>query len=44
MEKNEMFVPEISQSIAEALALFHTLEMPLQKEPHWLLDTITKYK
>lgn len=43
MDQNDMYVPELSRSIARVMAKFHTLEMPLSKEPRWLFDTIQKY-
>lgn len=43
MDQNDMYVPELSRSIARVMAKFHTLEMPFIKEPHWLFDTTSKY-
>lgn len=43
MDQNDMYVPELSRSIARVMAKFHTLEMPLSKEPRWLFETIQKY-
>lgn len=43
MDQNDMYVPELSRSIARVMARFHTLEMPLSKEPRWLFETTQKY-
>lgn len=43
MDQNDMYVPELSRSIARVMARFHTLEMPLNKEPRWLFETTQKY-
>lgn len=43
MDQNDMYVPELSRMIARVMARFHTLEMPLSKEPRWLFDTTQKY-
>ena len=37
-----MYIPKLSASIANALAKFHTLEMPFSKEPKWLFETTAK--
>lgn len=43
MDQNDMYIPELSRSIARVMARFHTLEMPLAKEPRWLFDTMQKF-
>jgi len=43
MDQNDMYVPEMSRSIARVTARFHTLEMPLTKEPRWLFESTKKY-
>ncbi|CAF0715411.1 unnamed protein product [Brachionus calyciflorus] len=43
MAQDDMYVPELSRSIAKVMARFHTLEMPFIKEPQWLFDSTYKY-
>lgn len=43
MAQNDMYLPEVSRSIAKVMARFHTLEMPFIKEPQWLFDSTVKY-
>ena len=44
MEVCDMYVPEFSREIAKVTAKFHTLEMPFNKEAHWLFDTTKKFE
>lgn len=43
MDQTDMYVPELSRSIARVMARFHTLEMPLTKEPRWIFESMQRY-
>ncbi|XP_074083262.1 choline/ethanolamine kinase isoform X2 [Macrotis lagotis] len=39
----ELRDPRISSAIATKMAQFHQMEMPFNKEPHWLFGTMDRY-
>ncbi|XP_061422724.1 choline kinase alpha-like isoform X1 [Lethenteron reissneri] len=39
----ELWVPELSAQIATKMGHFHLMQMPFNKEPRWLFDTMTRY-
>ncbi|XP_060576210.1 LOW QUALITY PROTEIN: choline/ethanolamine kinase-like [Ruditapes philippinarum] len=43
LSTKDLHDPTLSKMIAEKLALFHTLDMPLCKEPRFLNDTMDKW-
>ena len=42
-EVHEMFKPDVSRALTRRIAQTHSLELPMKKEPSWLLDRIERF-
>ena len=40
---HDMFQPDVSRTLARRIAQAHSLELPMKKEPSWLLDRIERF-